>query len=465
MRKLRGEITVFLSLMLLIFLGFFAVLIEGIRVRNAKTSGERALNLGMSSAFAEYYRPLWEEYHLFGVARTGLEERVKEYMVLDYGLMLEELVVEEVVWGTDYEGQIFLHQAEAYEKYRVAEKLLGEGFAKEFTEKADKAAEGMDTEEEMAIPEDLEDSEEGWRERRKMGNLKALWSQNILKMVLDKPEGLSKKKLKNGAVAGEGKYSLSSTSPKKNLTQVKAFLKGQAAKQAELLYYQEHFKSYCKKSIGFQKEESLLDYEMEYLLEGKESDRDNMEAWLGRLLLARTALNYLSIYQDSGKSNAAYEMAFAALGFTGLAPLVQAGQQFILLGWGYEEALLDLRVLLKGGSVSLWKGKEEFSIRFDEVFRFSKELLRTKAEERLLAKVVRAMDYERYLSLFLGFKKEKQRRQAAWNLIDGNIRLRYQEEAFSLEDTVFGVHMKAQYFLPGRLGKDWHLEAERHYAY
>lgn len=461
MKGPKGEITVFLTFLLLLFFGFFTVLLERLRVEGARTTGERSLNLGLSSAFTEYYEPLWEEYHLFGLSSENLEERVREYMIFPYGLSCKELTIEEIVWGTDYDGRIFLHQIEAYEKYRSAEVLLEKDFVEKYTEAADRALIENSSEGELSLPEDWEETGEGRQERRKMGDLKAVWERNILEMVLDNPAELSVKKLKGGPTVGEGRYSFSSTSPEKNLGQVKQFLRKQMVEEAELRYYREHFKSYCKKLIEFQRPDSLLNYELEYLMEGRGSDRDNIEAWLRRLVLTRTTLNYLTINQDSKKSQMAYEMALAALGFTGLEPLIRAGQQFILLGWGYEEALIDVRILLQGGQVSLWKGTEEFSISFGELFSFSREVVQRKARER---KKEGAMDYEDYLSLFLSFKKEQKRRQAAWYLIDENIRLRYGEE-FLLQDTVFGVHMRAIYQLPGKLGKDWILEAKKHYSY
>ncbi|KSV59229.1 DUF5702 domain-containing protein [Acetivibrio ethanolgignens] len=461
MKGLRGEITVFLTLLLLLFLGFFTVLLERLRVEGARTAGERSLNLGLSSVFTEYYEPLWKEYHLFGLSPENLEGRVREYMLLSYGLSCKELTIEEIVWGTDYDGKIFLHQIEAYERYRSGEALLERNFVEKYTEAADKVLAENASKGEAALPEDWKGTEEGREERRKMGSLKAVWGRSIMEMVLDNPAELSAKKLKGGPAVGEGRYSFSSTRPEKNLGQVKRFLQKRMVEEAELRYYREHFKSYCKKTIEFQRPNSLLDYELEYLMEGKKSDRDNMEAWLRRLVLTRTTLNYLMINQDSQKSQMAYEMALTALGFTGLEPLIRAGQQFILLGWGYEEALVDVCILLQGGQVSLWKGAEEFSISFGELFSFSKEMVRRKARER---KIEGIMDYEAYLSLFLSFKKEQKRRQAAWYLIDENIRLRYGEE-FSLQDTVFGVHMRAEYQLPGKLGRDWILEAKRHYSY
>lgn len=463
MKKLKGGITVFLALVLISFLGFFAVLQERIRVENAKTAGERGLNLSLSSVFAEYYRPLWEEYHLFSLSPENLSQRLQSYLVLDYGLRVKELSVEELVWQTDYNGKIFLYQIGQWEQYQWRDKLLDRDFTGRFQEEA---ARVEDSEERFSgeLPEDIEEKKEGQQERKQLKKLKNVWSRNILEMVLKRPGALSKKKLEGGPSTGEGRYSISSTSPSANLRQVRGFLKEQAVEEGELSYYQGHFKSYCRRNIDFQKTESVLEYEMEYLLEGKGGDRDNMEAWLRRLVLSRTALNYLAIHQDSEKTQAAYQLAFGALGFTGMEALVRAAQQFALLGWSYEEALVDTRVLLEGGGVSLWKSREEFSVSFQELFSFSKELAKEKAEQRCKKDVLGALDYDGYLKLFLGFKKQEKRQQAAWYLIDENMQLRY-GDGFFMKNGVYGVHAKLKLVLPGRLGKDWYLEVERHYAY
>lgn len=464
-KGVSGEITVFLALVFLSLFSLFAVFIEGIRVRNAKTDMERELNIGLSSAFSEYYRPLWQEYHLFGRPEEGLEESIREYMTLNYGLLPDELKIEEIICETEYDGKIFLHQAEAYEKYRLGKEKEETAFSEQFFPEADKALRKLSEQNaEEASWENTEDCEEGRAERRKLRNLKEFWSKNILEMVLDNPAEVSKKGLVNGPSVGGERFSISSTSPEKNLRQLNLLLKEQEVKKTELSYYRRHFKSYCKPQIHFQKKESLLDYELEYLLEGRGSDRDNLEAVLRRLVLTRTMINYLLINKDEEKSQKAYGFALAALGVTGIESLIRAAQQFILLGWGYEEALVDVRLLLEGGSVSLWKPREEFSISFEEIFMASREMIQGKSRQRLKEKRLAAMDYEDYLQLFLGFKKEEKRRTAAWYLIEENLRLRY-DKRFSLEDTVFGAHIKLGCYFPGRLKKDWYLETERHYSY
>ena len=53
-----------------------------------------------------------------------------------------------------------------------------------------------------------------------------------------------------------------------------------------------------------------LSYETEYVLEGKASDKENLESFLMKLLLVRMALNYVYLMGDSEKQSEA--AAFAA---------------------------------------------------------------------------------------------------------------------------------------------------------
>lgn len=44
-----------------------------------------------------------------------------------------------------------------------------------------------------------------------------------------------------------------------------------------------------------------LDYEVEYILSGKSSDKDNLESVLLKIFLIRIVLNYVYLMTDTGK--------------------------------------------------------------------------------------------------------------------------------------------------------------------
>ena len=151
MKKNSGVITVFLSISLLLILSFFFTIIEGARIYVAKVYGERALLTAMNSLTAEYYGPLWKEYHIFGldgsygganIDREIIANILEEYMsytlhpdqdmnliseqkIVDlYDISIDELSIEDVTLLTDYQGELLLDQAVQYMKYKDMKNVL-----------------------------------------------------------------------------------------------------------------------------------------------------------------------------------------------------------------------------------------------------------------------------------------------------------------------------------------------------
>ena len=147
LRKEKATITVYLSLILMMLLSLIFTIIEGARVSTAGIFADRALSTATDSVLAEYYGPLWEEYHLFGYdAGEGntqekadrLEETLSNYMSYTLnpgkdlaedkvegalnlmGLSLNSAEIEEQVRLMDYEGELFRNEAVEYMKYNTA---------------------------------------------------------------------------------------------------------------------------------------------------------------------------------------------------------------------------------------------------------------------------------------------------------------------------------------------------------
>lgn len=145
----QGSITVFLSLILLLILSLLFTIIEGARISTAKVYADRAFTTAMDSVLAEFYGPLWKEYHLFGLDtgnskdgswEAGASSQMQNYMSYTftpnkdlnnsyverlelYDLSVESMAVDSDAMLTDYQGEIFINEAVEYMKY----KELGEG--------------------------------------------------------------------------------------------------------------------------------------------------------------------------------------------------------------------------------------------------------------------------------------------------------------------------------------------------
>ncbi|WP_278320651.1 DUF5702 domain-containing protein [Faecalimonas umbilicata] len=97
-----------------------------------------------------------------------------------------------------------------------------------------------------------------------------------------------------------------------------------------------------------QKKENTLSYEMEYILEGKESDQQNLEAVVKKLLLMRSGANYLYLLTDAGKQAEAETLAVSLSTAIALPVLTGLVKQAILVAWAFGEAVMDIRALLDG---------------------------------------------------------------------------------------------------------------------
>lgn len=109
---------------------------------------------------------------------------------------------------------------------------------------------------------------------------------------------------------------------------------------------------------GNVREGSLLKYQTEYILKGRDSDRANLEKTLEELLLIRFALNSLHLIQDPGRQ-AELESAASALSLSLLIPEFEPALKAVLLAaWSYLESIQDLKMLMKDKRVPLLKSGE-----------------------------------------------------------------------------------------------------------
>lgn len=193
-RKTDGVITVFLSLILLIILSLVFTIIEGARICVARVYAERALTTAMDSVMAEYYDPLWKEYHILGLDASYGSGRIQEDIITTkltdymsytlypnrnprdsnqrkgielYNTTIGSLAVTDITLLTDYQGELFLHEAVEYMKYRevgnAVELLLDKMFLLEGPSKV-----CMIYEEKLKVEEQLVEIDKGILELMKL---------------------------------------------------------------------------------------------------------------------------------------------------------------------------------------------------------------------------------------------------------------------------------------------------------
>lgn len=207
-------------------------------------------------------------------------------------------------------------------------------------------------------------------------------------------------------------------------------------------YLDEHFGKYQPAGADLKSQKpSVLAYEQEYLLAGKASDQENLEAVISKIITIRMLLDFISVIKDTGIRNEAKLMASALVGFTGLPVLVKITQVLLLLIWSFAEALLDTCALLMGKKIPILK--KNVVLTLPEIFMINRDYLQRKASSLADSKEL-SLSYQEYLRIFLLMKGKKELAYRSMDLIQENIRLRYDADDFSMKDCLYGFDAKAE---------------------
>ena len=465
----KGSITIFASLSMMLVASFLFAMLESARYYGLQTYIKQKSPLITESVFAEYHAKLWEDYHLLFLdgAYGGTEfstskvagrasQIAKNNLTAPYSnglwreqdlfqLNLDEVSVESYALATDCGGDFFLAQVTDYMKQNIpvesAKAIYDriekgrdkeeEGESANLTiEKANNLLNGEEEETEKGIK-----TEKGTKAEKeaKTGSE----AQTPMEYVLQ---------IKENAILGtvvEDTSKLSECSIPKNQSLLERDCeKGNKAYENQSdwyekilleLYLKTYFSSYTNPMEGH-----ALAYELEYIVGGKQSDRENLEQIVERLMLVREAANVASLLSDTKKVAEAETLALAVAGFTGNPAVVKTVQIGIVGAWAYIESILDIRTLLQGGKISLIKSKSEWT----------SELLNMVS---LITKNAKAKEckngctYTDYLLQFLFFMKEREQAFRAMDLMEHNLQLEQMYQNSRMDHMIVAADFQYRY--------------------
>ena len=437
MKAKKGEITVFLSLVLVILISILCSVIEAARTNGIQFQTECVADMAIQSALAEYNSELLEQYDLFfvdtgyGTKETGyilLEEHLRNYMEKNFQIekgifsvnykdllqiSADCAVILEAAGAADGGGEVIERKAVDYmlDKYglldlseirHVSNTVEAEGFLSSTMEeeraKNERAIRKVDTsvtdkdgkKHKIAIdnPADNVNSRRG--------------SSGILTAVT-KEKGISDKETNLKDYISHRAYE-----------EKDGFLLGEKEVTiVEDLLFQKHLMDKC----GYytkKKEGSCLDYQMEYILAGKSSDRENLKTVVNRLLILRETANFLYLLTDSSKKAEAEALAMtlaAVILFPELKDLIKLS---ILIAWAYAESVNDVKILLEGGKVPLGKDSMSWNMSLKNAMKL--ELVGEKAGLK------QGLTYEQYLHTMLAVMKREERNLRFMDIVEMDIR-------------------------------------------
>ena len=417
----RGSITPFCAMSLMLIASLLLTLLEGARVYGLECYADMKAETGMDSVCGEYQPFLWQQYGLlfldgaYGTEHFSLnyiteslenhldancDTRgwIQEELSLDlFQLRVDELLLEGYSLVTDGKGEIFLKYVaermkenlplgiaeDLYEEYRAAENLEKKhGGVEESIREAKSVLAEVEAEWERKQEENTETEKEKSEEKAEKSDVSAL------KNVLD-----NARKMQNSGVLNMIFSDLSTLSKREDLLSIDLEhrkkeegtldFNGNSGWYQKLLvldYMEDFFANYFS-----EKEGHFLNYEMEYVACGKDSDWENLEGVLKRIMLIREASNVTYLLQDKEKMALAKGLAeivgLMAGENPGVVKIIQIG---IIGAWAYMESVLDVRTLITGGKIPLIKQEREWTTELTNLLAvFDKEAKAKMCEKGL----------------------------------------------------------------------------------
>ena len=178
--------------------------------------------------------------------------------------------------------------------------------------------------------------------------------------------------------------------------------------------------------------------ETEYVLNGKESDYENLADTAVRLIALREGMNLLYLFQDGEKRAQARNLAAVITGAAGFTPLIFVVMFFILGIWALGQALCDVRDLFAGRKVPLLHGRDTFYLKIEGLLNIGKH---GRLEEKS-GEGERGLPYEEYLRILLFQGQSSLYEYRLMDMIQMNIQSKQKD--FRLDRCLYSLKMGAE---------------------
>ena len=364
----------FLSLVFVLLLSFIGGMIQSASIHITKSEKRADTKLALESVFAEYHTEMQKEYGIF--AKLDGDETKLSRRLWFYGAKNMKHEIQKIQFLTDGNGKAFYEQAvRSMGGEAVDAKDVPVSSWEEQERDVNQQLDDILTESQQSLP----------TEDNPIEVVKNLKKSSLLSIVFSNPEEISNRYVvleelpsHRNLVKGTGYTAQSSKS-------------GAVQKAFFAAYLEKHFPNY----IENQKENSLF-YEAEYLLEGNESDQENLEAVLKKISVIRTGANYAYLLTDQTKQAEAEAMAIALCSLLLVPEALEFMKQAILFAWAYGEGICDLRTLVAGKKLPLVKTQDTLQLSLENLMK-----LGTAEEETAILEHEEGIGYEDYVKTFL----------------------------------------------------------------
>jgi len=484
MNNKDGQITVFLSMMFIVLLGIIFCVLECVHTYMEASLAKEAVLASGNEILANYDRYIFQKYHVF-----FLDPREKSVIEKDgqdfidhytnnpgfYGFHCTSLDVADEKTAVDEKGEFLLRQIDEYMDlqrtanfYDSFSKLLKT--ARDYSEVIRKEQQDFNHDDsnkqeqghsQSQETDSIKEKDQDGTEDEESRKYQKSWSElvqalnlarhsGVLLYALDNPGALSdlsidKKELPSERVMTD----FSETDPGYlsvpswyRLKEWKSFLNSVSFDESPVLTasadekrIQYLFQCFSCFGDAKAKDQEALHYEIEYLIAGKDNDRDNLRIIADRILLTRFLINYSFARSSSVIREETGQMADKLTGNLGFPEGKEAVQTLLTAALCYGESILELHTLLNGGKAALTKNASNWNLSFDN----AADVLKTK---KAVKGAGEGASYKDYLSWMVCHRLKKPAfPYRMMDIMECNAKL--YEPGFRMADCLFSFRLKA----------------------
>lgn len=492
--NVRGSMTVFAALSIMLVASFLFVLLEAAHQQQLRRVAQMNTSLVVESVFSNYCSPLWEEYQILALDNGMTDEQEPfvswEYYAADLSkeslsqrgfmrgtnhLRMDTKCAEFVAYRmlTDEDGKAYIKTISDYMRNTIGQQAI-EKLAAEYQQLSgmdisdkpdDTALAGADNA--IAEARRLEEEKAKKEEEERKKAQEAAKKAKATKKADKKAEKNAEKKA--GTEAGEraiepaenpleiiknlwhqGTLSLV-LKDAKAVSNMKEDWSDAVSKREKYTgiglepiqtdatdtllfteYLLDHFACYTSGEAA-----GTLAYELEYLLCGNEKDQSNLSETVQRLIAVREAANLAYLAADASKQELAYSVALSLAGVTANPGIIYAIKCGLLAAWALAESVLDVRALLSGDKIAIIKNSAQWTsdlLHLGSVF--SSFGTATNCQNGL--------SYQRYLGFLLMMQAQKVSYRAM-NIQEHVIRSKEGFEDFCMDHLVIDAEIAMNY--------------------
>lgn len=445
-------LTVYAALSMAVLLSLFLAVLEGVRVNTIQLEAELIADIGMDSILAEYHRELLNQYGMFWIDTSygtpqpsiqAVEEQLQyyvgqncamddvflgDYLYRDFLAMeVGEIAVLKAAVAGDDSGRLFRERAVEVVKDDIGIALLEQIAGWLETVEAHGLGSRQLEQEMQQVDHDIMEYDgqeiqvgEEWITLEVENPVKILEEarrKGILNLVIDDMEGLSEAAVNTASLISSRRKTDGINQGNWEEWEEPSY---GAKVLSHRLLWQEYLLRYCG-FYGSQMEKGLLQYQVEYLIAGKDNDLDNLKGVVHRICGIREAANALYLFSDETKCAEA-EAAAAVIASALLIPEAELlFQAAILLGWAYAESLYDVSCLLKGQRVPLLKTAETWHYGIEGALKAVQDVEDTELKEGE-ADTGSGLAYQDYLRLLLALSDLETQTFRMMDIVEMDIR-------------------------------------------